>query len=264
MVRERTPEPHQPPRDAGSSLGSPDVCEGQDSVSCAAENGQQGGNMLHKPHGGYQIPITVAHCLPAVGVVPPSPGLVQCDSRSGVTDTSVLSRVDAQRDCIPGSVEDLRPVQSRSLCFQTEQPAPTLCQLETRPVRNGDGCLSVAVDRPSGICFPSLCTNWEMPAEDPPGAGNSATHSSSLAHPNMVSMASGNGGPLSDTATLLQGPPARPEHPLLVNRQLHLAAWRVSGVPTICRAFQAEFQRLCQQGGGKGQSVRLAQMGWLV
>ena len=218
VVREQTPEPHQPPRDAGGSLGSPDVCEGQDSVSCVAENGQQDGDMLHKPHGGDQIPITVTHCLPAVGVVPPegdtnlsrtSPGLVQCDSRSGVTDTPVLSRVEARRDCIPGSVEDLWPVQGRSLCFQTEQPAPTLRQLETRPICNGDGCLSVAVDTPSSIRFPSLCTNWEMPAEDSPGAGDSATHSSSLAHPNMVSGASGNGGPLSDTATLPQGPPAR-------------------------------------------------------
>ena len=50
-------------------------------------------------------------------------------------------------------------------------------------------------------------------------------------------------------------------HPLLVNKQLELAAWKVSGVHTQTQAFQAELQRLSLQGGGKEPTQPTSQAG---
>ena len=60
--------------------------------------------------------------------------------------------------------------------------------------------------------------------------------------------------------SLLQDPFDR-EHPLLIKKQLELAAWKVSGVPTQVQAFQAELQRLSRQGGGKEPIQPISQAG---
>ena len=60
--------------------------------------------------------------------------------------------------------------------------------------------------------------------------------------------------------TLLQDPFNR-DHPLLVKKQLQLAAWKVSGVSTLSQAFQAELRRLSQQDGGRGPTQPTSQAG---
>ena len=262
MVRERTPEPYQPPRDAGSSLGSPDVCEGQD-VRLKMDNKAAICYINHM--GGTRSP-SLLHtacqlwewCLQR-GT---SPGLVQCDSRSGVTDTSVLSRVEAQRDRIPGNVEG--PCRVDLFASRLNNQLPLYVSWRPDPFAMATDAFQLQWTDLQAYAFPPFaligrCLQ-KIRQEQATVLLIAPVWPTQTWYPWLLEMVVHFPTLLPCYRGLLRDPFNR-EHPLLVNRQLHLAAWRVSGVPTICRAFQAEFQRLCQQGGGKGQTQPVSQVG---
>ena len=168
---------------------------------------------------GKQIPIAVSHSMPAMGVVSSegdiylsrtSPRLLQYNSGSGVTHSAVLSRVETAQLHIPESAESPGPVYSRPLCFNVEQPASTVCELETGSLRNGNGCLPGQVDGFTGLCLPTIFFDREVPAEDSPGGCDSGSNSPSVAHSSLVSLAAGYVGTLPNTVTQSQEPSPGP------------------------------------------------------
>ena len=59
---------------------------------------------------------------------------------------------------------------------------------------------------------------------------------------------------ISQSKNLLQNPLAR-THPLLVENQLHLAAWLVSGIPYRNKKFLKKQQISSAHPGGKTQKI---------
>ena len=105
MVREGTHTAHQLLGVDGRCTGSENICKAQKEYPCATTNGQQNGNLLCKPHGGNPSPEPGAASLSSMAVVPPerdnsfsrvSPRGKQWDSRQGIMNHAILSRMDAE------------------------------------------------------------------------------------------------------------------------------------------------------------------------
>ena len=219
LVRRGTPEPYQPPGVVGCSSGSADLHNGRDSVPCTPADGQPDGGVLHQPHGGDQVPTALTHGLPTVGVVPEKggdtlsrvpPGVTQCDSRQGISDTPIICRMAIEQVSVPGSDEPLWPVECGSLHNEAELSTPSLHQLAARPIRSSNGCFQDPMDGHPGICLSSICPDRQVPTEDTPGGFDSGADSSSLALPIMVPMAPGDAGLPSSPSAGLQEFAARP------------------------------------------------------
>ena len=73
-----------------------------------------------------------------------------------------------------------------------------------------NGCVFSGLERPPGVCLPSICPNRQMPTEDTTGGVNSGINSPSVAIPVMVSMATGNVGLGTSTSASPQESSARP------------------------------------------------------
>ena len=57
------------------------------------------------------------------------PGVTQCDSRQGISDTPIICRMEIEQVSVPGSDEPLRPVQCGSLRIEAELSTSSLHQL---------------------------------------------------------------------------------------------------------------------------------------
>ena len=110
VVRGRTSTAYQLLGDDGGSASSAELCKEHGAEAHTAEDGQPGGNCLCQPLGRNEIPLTVVHSMPAMGMVPPerdnslcrTPARVsQRGGRSRVSDSSVLGRVETSQLHIP-------------------------------------------------------------------------------------------------------------------------------------------------------------------
>ena len=72
-----------------------------------------------------------------------------------------------------------------------QQTAPSSFQLQTRPRSGGSGCSGSVLVRSETLCFPSVCSDREMPSEVGAGTGERISiDSTSVAQPDMVSNSS--------------------------------------------------------------------------
>lgn len=60
----------------------------------------------------------------------------------------------------------------RSVCIQTNHPAPVLCELETGPRCDGMLCLQSGLINARGLCEPSLEPHRQRPSPSPTKAGS--------------------------------------------------------------------------------------------
>ena len=86
--------------------------------------------------------------------------------RQGVLLNEKYSRVGNSRHGSPESVQPNGQLQGRLVCRLPESQITTICELETRSLRNGDGCFQNRLDRSSGVCIPPFLHDRPMPTED--------------------------------------------------------------------------------------------------
>ena len=89
----------------GRCIGSENICKAQKEYPCTITNGQQNGNLLHKPYGGNPIPEYGAVSLSAMVVVSTEGDNSfsrvftrgkERDSRRRITNHAIFSRMDAE------------------------------------------------------------------------------------------------------------------------------------------------------------------------
>ena len=105
VVREGTYSPHQSSGTNGRNLCSQNICSATEGHTSPFKDGQQNSSFLHKQDGRHEIHCTFPLSLSSMAVVPSegnnslsriSSREKQCDSRSRVPLTSIISRMDAQ------------------------------------------------------------------------------------------------------------------------------------------------------------------------
>ena len=106
LVRSRERGTHQCPGASWGGSCNEDVHEGQGEHPCPPQNGQQDSDCLHQSHGGYKVSYPLAGGLRPMALVSATGNHTisrtytrgrEHDSRHGVQDTAVISRMEAGR-----------------------------------------------------------------------------------------------------------------------------------------------------------------------
>ena len=93
--------------------------------------------------------------------------------------------------CLPASSKKACTNSSGPLCNKDQHPAGTVYILETRPFRNGSGCIDDSLDKSPRLRLPSLLPLREVSAEDCQLAGNSRSYRPCMGPPAFVTCSTG-------------------------------------------------------------------------
>ena len=111
---------------------------------------------------------------------------------------------------------DTRLLQGGPVRNTPEHSVSTVCSMEARPLRDGDGCPRDIMVRSARICISPLQPRGEMPAQAGNGGVNNSASSTCMASPVIVPTSSGvsNRPPSSPPMVSLPSPgPIRPATP---------------------------------------------------
>ena len=204
---------------SGRGLCNEDLHEEADQCTCAPEDGQSVCSLLHQQDGGNLLPMPNGAGLPAMGVVfaernnnfsgvPARPR--ELCGRYGVPIDSDSSRVETSPRGVQLTPEGVGTVSNRPVCHTAEPSVTQICQLETKPVRCGNGRIPTQLERSTGVCLSSLCSHRQVCAEDTRGAEYSGVGDPPLASATLVSSSLGSGGRPPVESSQERGPPAGP------------------------------------------------------
>ena len=165
-----------------------------------AKNGQHNCSCLPQSHGRYEVPKLSTLCIAVVALVfvawdhhlcRASAGGEECQSRSGVTDSAFIGRVDAAPSTV--SVDNAKhgSMSSGPVCDTSEQPAAVLRQLAAESICNCYRHISDFVEISERICFSTFPPGGEVPEKDQGGEKFNPVDSSCLADPVLVPSAAG-------------------------------------------------------------------------
>ena len=259
----------------GSYVSGADVCKRQyqETTTYPCENGQCVSSDLCQSNGGNPLPSLDEGSVCTLGLVSPmanypvslSPARSQqLDCRPGVEGDTDIGQVEASQKNVSQGLQHHGPMQCVPVCQPPEPPTGRVHQLEAGPRGDGHRCISVELEGPEGICFSTLCANWEMSAEGKGEAKHCNTNSPNLAKPTMVCDLVGMliKFPLllPCRKDLLTDPGDQP-HPLVSQNRLKLAAWKISSDSTLQLEFQHRLQNCCSQDGVEVQTLRMSQAG---
>ena len=200
----------------GSYVSGADVCKRQyqETTAYPSENGQCVSPDLCQSNGGNPLPNLDEGSVCTLGLVSPtgnypvslSPARSQqLDCRPGVEGGTDIGQVEASQRNVSQGVQHHGPMQCGPVCQPPEPPTGRVHQLEAGPRGDGHRRISVELEGPEGICFPTLCTNWEMSAEGKGGAKHCNTNSPNLAKPTMVCDLVGNADRVPPSSSMSQG-----------------------------------------------------------
>ena len=137
-------------------------------------------------------------------------GSLECSSRLGVQELERLQRVDAKTRCISEGMPVLGKSTSRFVCLTNLPSDSDILVLEARPAESRKGCLSNHLEKEINVCLSSICTNRQGFEESSKGEGNNDTDNSNVAFTGLVSLASANDHPQSNSSTPKEGPSKSP------------------------------------------------------
>ena len=193
----RENSPHKLPGDESSSISLADLCLSKAEYSHPVAARQLISHCIHKPQRGNSLQSPVGFGSRDLGVVFDSRNNNTCRAHSGSVQHSGGCRVEAEiraerlEDTQGGfrsTSESMGSLRCGPFCSTAQQTAPSLFQLQTRPRSGGSGCSGSMLVRSETLCFPSVCSDREMPSEV--GAGTGERISTSVAQPDMVSNSS--------------------------------------------------------------------------
>ena len=176
-------------------------------------------------------------------------------SRRGVENSKGPMRLDDSSTDICSPPKENGSIRGRHVRFTADTPVATLLQLATRPISRSNRCTGTGLERVSGVCQPPLVPVAEHSGQDQGARSPSASDSSSMEDPTMVSTCSG---------AVDRSPPTptqKGECSNLTNREgVHhdsrspqLAAWPLSGRGVDQKAFQRKLLDYSSHHGGAKQ-----------
>ena len=224
LVSSRETQPHQCPRDDSRDICSPDVRQGTAEYSGALEDGQYISCVIREsprrnalvnpvPEGKGALVVVSGQRDQSLGRVPPWGE--QHDSGLPIKAGDVLGVDVGPRGILPAS-PDARLLQGRPVRNTPEHTVDTVCSVEARPLRDGDGCPRDIMVRSARICVSPLQPRGEMSAQAGNGGVNNSASSTCMASPVMVPTSSGvcHRPPSSPPMVSLPSPgPIRPAAP---------------------------------------------------
>ena len=155
-------------------------------------------------------------------------------------------------------------LQHGSVCQQTESPATQVHQLEARS--GSDECprLPGQLEESRGICIPTICINRQMSPEDKGvteyGGADRPTWQNQPWFPILLEM-------LIEPPILLPwcrdmlSDSEEHLHPLVAQKQLRLAAWKISDNNMLQLGFQSKLQNCLLQDGARGPTQQMSLAG---
>ena len=219
--------------------------------------------------GGTQISQTVGCCPGSVDMVPRQrddcisrvpPRRTEHHSRFLLKIHHRISEMEAGSLCLPASTKKVCTNSGRHLCNKDQHPAGTVYLLETRPFRNGNGCIVDYLDKYPRLRLPDLLPLGEVSAEDCQRSGSSCLSPLYGSVPYSTGHVSGDLG----TVTPLLLDPFNQPHPMLsssppwkrftstgVSEQatsLITAGWS-EGANTAYQSAWSRWQRWCVKMG---------------
>ena len=273
VVRGGAPEPYQSPGTAEGSFGSADIHQGQECVTCTSTNGQQDGCVLHQSPERDQVTRDVAHCLPTVGMVsqqwtdllgrvPPREGEHYSGPR--FVDVSDIGRMDAGQFCVSQSDVHLRPIRVDLFALRLNSQLPHYISWHPDPYSVATDAFLVNSKNLQGYAFPPFSligrSLKKIRQEGSTVVLIAPVWPSQPWYPWLLKMTFEIPALLPIHTGLLKDPFNR-NHPLLVKKQLQLAAWKVSGNPALCQEFRTGLRLSSQLGGERGQTQHTNQDG---
>ncbi len=169
---------------------------------------------------------------------------IQHHGRLGIADTEVISTVDAGERCLSQSNGIFGPLLSRSFRIKAKQSTHKICQLAPRPLRNRILVLMAGGNR---VC---LCTSGQVHQEACKIVLIAPTWDTQPWYPTLLDLLVYFPILLPGHSHLLTDLFGR-VHPLVINKRLQLAAWRVSGSRTLQEGFWSRLQTLSWQDGAR-------------
>ena len=214
--------PHQLFGVAGRFICDQNLHQTQGQHPCPTADGQQHCSSLREQNGGHTFTEPVSPGLPPVAMVPgekdpavgrASPRNRKHSSRSRISASGNLHRMDAEQSSLSLDAADPRPLPDGLVCDQAESSTGQLCQLEAGPLCTGNRCVSAELERPGRLCISPLWSDREVPTEDQAGTGHHYHGSSPGALTGMVPDADGMPSGLLPESTQAGGSATKPIQP---------------------------------------------------
>ncbi len=129
-------------------------------------------------------------------------------SRQRVESHERSDRLDALSNSLQQDQSDTWSFGRRSVCQQTDPPAPSLCELETRPHDNGNRCLHNGLGHDERVRQPSVEPHREGSGSDPPTTSRACTSGTRVESSSVVPSTAGDVGSHATTTSPEGGPGA--------------------------------------------------------
>lgn len=153
-----------------------------------------------------------------------------------------LQRLEVTPRGIPPTGGEVGSLFSGPLRVQDKCTTTGVLQLEGRSLDVDNGCtVQYSMDWPLPLHVPSFLSGVCLPGQDQQGGSIGGADSSSVDHTALVPSAPAevNEATNSSISHSGLGPEGQP-HPLVLEGHLPLAAWPVSGDPSVCKDYQRE------------------------
>ena len=214
----RTQASHQRERVVGSFIPSKSLHSRSASEESACLDRQHHMRITDQQDGIDKIQIPAGHNKRSVEILSEeqcnahsqaSEGNAEHHSRRTIKGISRCKRLETTSSDLQTDNSSARPSRPGSVCRQDQPPGGVICELETRPNGNSNGCVHNQVDNIKTICFPTVLPDQQMSHQSGPGQVLSDHNYASVADSSMVAVASPshNRGPSSSSSK--QGPVTR-------------------------------------------------------
>ena len=171
----------------------------------------------------------------------------QHNSRQGVARQTGLLQLAPEPKILSDANVGSGSMYNQPFCKQNQSPASQILQLQARPRSGGNRCPNTTMGRGDRVCLSPIQPHSQMPTENNPRGCNSNSSMPSLAtqpwYAQLLQLVVATPILLPTTTGLLIGPQGQ-EHPLVNNKTLLLASWRVSGKTFLQKAYQDKLQTL--------------------
>ena len=138
-----------------------------------------------------------------------SEGNAEYHSRRTIQGISRCKRLETTSSDLQTDNSSARPSRPGSVCRQDQSPGGIICELETRPNGNSNGCVHNQVDNIKTICVPTVLPDQQMSHQSGPGQVLSDHNYASVADSSMVAVASPSHDRGSSSSSSKQGPVTR-------------------------------------------------------
>ena len=181
----------------GRCIGSENICKAQKEYPCTITNGQQNGNLLHKPYEGNPIPEHGAASLSAMAVVSPEGDNLfsrvftrgkERESRRRITNHAIFSRMDAECSSVQMHNAGDGSMPDRLVCNTSQSSVRPLRELAARSICHGNRCLPDYLEELSGVRISTLCPSWQVSSKDSSGGKHGGPSGPSVGDTMVVSI----------------------------------------------------------------------------